>query len=247
METSSSDLKSRLHPIINQLAEIIITTWQENLSLSPYELPEGLGYVEGKLEGERLTIQNYCYQSREFRKMHLELAKVGSNLDILHCVMFPNIEYPLPMFGCDIVAGKAGISAAIVDLSPTNSEKTLSKNYQERLSNLEEIIFTDKRDLPTWGDIFSPFCLFIRPNNEEEEKLFLKIVKDYLTIHCQIANQCNPVSDSEKLVYFQGQKNYCLQQQQNDKTRRVLEKAFGVEWAENYMNSVLFDLPLITK
>jgi phycocyanobilin:ferredoxin oxidoreductase len=243
MVASSSDLKSRLHPVINKLAEIIVTTWQENLSLSPYELPEGLGYVEGKLEGERLTIQNYCYQSREFRKMHLELAKVGNNLDILHCVMFPKIEYPLPMFGCDIVAGKAGISAAIVDLSSTNAEKIFSADYQQQLSNLDEAIFTDKRDLPTWGDIFSPFCLFIRPINQEEEKLFLKTVKDYLTIHCQIANKSNPVSDHEKLVYFEGQKKYCLQQQQNDKTRRVLEKAFGVEWAQNYLTSVLFDLP----
>jgi hypothetical protein len=28
-----------------------------------------------------------------------------------------------------------------------------------------------------------------------------------------------------------------------DKTRRVLEKAFGNEWAEHYMTTVLFDLP----
>ncbi|MFM7880858.1 MAG: phycocyanobilin:ferredoxin oxidoreductase, partial [Microcystis panniformis] len=28
-----------------------------------------------------------------------------------------------------------------------------------------------------------------------------------------------------------------------DKTRRVLEKAFGWEWAERYMTGVLFDLP----
>ncbi|MEO1635862.1 MAG: phycocyanobilin:ferredoxin oxidoreductase, partial [Cyanobacteria bacterium J06631_9] len=30
---------------------------------------------------------------------------------------------------------------------------------------------------------------------------------------------------------------------QNDKTRRVLEKAFGSQWAERYMTTVLFDLP----
>jgi phycocyanobilin:ferredoxin oxidoreductase len=34
-------------------------------------------------------------------------------------------------------------------------------------------------------------------------------------------------------------------QQQNDKTRRVLEKAFGTEWADRYMTMVLFDLPKI--
>jgi phycocyanobilin:ferredoxin oxidoreductase len=41
----------------------------------------------------------------------------------------------------------------------------------------------------------------------------------------------------------EGQRYYCNQQQQNDKTRRVLEKAFGKEWTEIYMNTVLFDLP----
>ena len=40
-----------------------------------------------------------------------------------------------------------------------------------------------------------------------------------------------------------GQKNYCTKQQKNDKTRRLLEKAFGVDWAEHYINTVLFDLP----
>lgn len=241
----SSDLKTRLYPLINQLAETIIQTWQDNLTLSDYQLPEGLGYVEGKLEGERLTIENRCYQSPQFRKMHLELAKVGTNLDILHCVMFPHVNYPLPMFGCDIVAGKAGISAAIVDLSPTNADKILPLDYQESLSALETPQFSDVRDLPVWGDIFSPYCLFIRPHNDSEEGLFLQRVKDFLTIHCRLAEKSQPVSDEDSLIYLEGQKNYCYQQQQNDKTRRVLEKAFGIEWAENYMTSVLFDLPSV--
>ncbi|MFS8911541.1 phycocyanobilin:ferredoxin oxidoreductase, partial [Synechococcus sp. H60.3] len=45
------------------------------------------------------------------------------------------------------------------------------------------------------------------------------------------------------LVHYQGQQRYCSQQQQNDRTRRVLEKAFGPAWAERYMSTVLFDLP----
>ena len=243
MINSASDLKQRVYPLINQLADTILDSWNQYLSLSPYELPEGLGYVEGKLEGERLTIENRCYHTPQFRKMHLELAKVGNNVDILHCVMFPHTNYPLPMFGCDIVAGKAGISAAIVDLSPTTADKILSPDYQTLLSNLNQPSFREVRDLPIWGDIFSPYCLFIRPADAQEESLFLQRVKDFLSIQCQIAIESNPVSPREQKIYFAGQKNYCLQQQQNDKTRRVLEKAFGVEWAQNYLTSVLFDLP----
>ncbi|AFZ46429.1 phycocyanobilin:ferredoxin oxidoreductase [Cyanobacterium stanieri PCC 7202] len=238
-----SDLKERLHPLINQLGDSIVDTWRSHLDLSPFELPEELGYVEGKLEGERLTIQNCCAQSREFRKMHLELAKVGENLDILHCVMFPKSEYPLPMFGCDIVAGKKGISAAIVDLSPTSGDKKLSSQYQEKLSSLEDDNFQDVRELPPWGDIFSPYCLFIRPSDEQEEQKFLHRVVNFLTIHCQIATSSNQVNEQEKQLYLEGQKHYCNQQQKNDKTRKILEKAFGIDWADTYMTKVLFDIP----
>lgn len=241
VKTSPTTLS--LHPLIHQLAEVIISRWQDHLELSAYELPDGLGYVEGKLEGEKLVIENRCYQSPQFRKMHLELAKVGQGLDILHCVMFPNPDYALPMFGCDIVAGKGGVSAAIADLSPANPELKLLDNYNQALSHLETPNFSDQRELPEWGDIFSEYCLFIRPHTPEEEKLFLKRVGDFLSIHCQQANQSQPVSLQQREFNIEGQEYYCLKQQQNDKTRRVLEKAFGEAWANKYMTKVLFDIP----
>lgn len=244
LKTSNLSLKDRQHPLIGQLADLIISNWQQYLDLSPYILPEGLGYVEGKLEGEKLIIKNSCYQTPQFRKIHLELAKVGNNLDILHCVMFPRPEYALPMFGCDIVAaGKSGITAAIVDLSPTNPDRILAKSYQNALTQLPKIEFSQPRSLPEWGDIFSQFCLFIRPANPSEEQLFLDRVGAFLKVHCTLAIAARPLSPQEKAIYLAGQKYYCTKQQQNDKTRRVLEKAFGSEWTERYINSVLFDLP----
>lgn len=240
---SKFSINKELNPLICQLADIIISHWEQYLDLSPYELPDGLGYVEGRLEGEKLTIQNQCYQTPQFRKMHLELAKVGKNIDILHCVMFPYTEYPLPMFGCDIVAAKVGISAAIVDLSPTNPDKTLPLNYQKELDLLSKINFSEVRDLPEWGHIFSKFCLFIRPRNTQEEQDFINRVADFLKIHCQIAINTQAVSPQQEILYINGQRNYCTHQQKNDKTFKVLEKAFGIEWAEKYMKSVLFDLP----
>ncbi len=238
-----NSLREELHPLICQLAQGIESCWAKYLHLEPYDLPEGLGYVEGRLEGEKLTIENRCYQTPQFRKMHLELAKVGQNLDILHCVMFPRPEYPLPMFGCDLVAGKTRISAAIADLSPTNPQRTLPESYRNALATGSSKAFSQPRPLPQWGDIFSEFCLFIRPDSPAEEMAFLERVEEFLHIHCNQAVQVQPLSVEEQAAYLAGQRYYCSQQQRNDKTRRVLEKAFGSEWAENYMNSVLFDLP----
>lgn len=241
--TSTSSVRSQQHSLIRQLADSIEAAWSRHLELSPYPMPDELGYVEGKLEGEKLTIENRCYQTPQFRKLHLELAKVGTNLDILHCVMFPRIEYALPMFGCDLVGGRGQISAAIADLSPLNSDRTLPAEYASLLQALPTLNFSGARDLPVWGDIFSSFCIFIRPGSPQEEAMFLARVEAFLEIHCTKAIAAKPVSTEQQQEILAAQHYYCNKQRQNDKTRRVLEKAFGTEWAEYYMTTVLFDLP----
>ncbi|NEP13680.1 MAG: phycocyanobilin:ferredoxin oxidoreductase [Symploca sp. SIO1A3] len=244
MLTISTDpLRKQQHPLVRKLADCIESNWQRYLDLSPYQLPAELGYVEGRLEGEKLTIENRCYQTPQFRKMHLELAKIGKKIDILHCVMFPRPEYALPIFGCDLVAGKGNISAAIADLSPVNSERILPEAYHQKLQALPTPQFQEHRSLPAWADIFSEFCLFVRPGSLEEESQFLSWVDSLLQIHCSYAANALPVATEQQAEIIAGQHYYCTKQQKNDKTRRVLEKAFGSEWAERYMTSVLFDLP----
>ncbi|MBD2295401.1 phycocyanobilin:ferredoxin oxidoreductase [Anabaena sphaerica FACHB-251] len=239
----TASLREQQHPLIRQLANTIEGVWHKYLDLSPYHLPAELGYVEGRLEGEKLIIENRCYQTPQFRKMHLELAKVGNMLDILHCVMFPRPEYDLPMFGCDLVGGRGQISAAIADLSPVNLHRSLPVAYNFALTELTAINFSQPRELPDWGNIFSDFCMFVRPSSPEEETLFLSRVQEFLEIHCSQATSSSPVAPEKVASIIAGQHNYCTKQQQNDKTRRVLEKAFGQDWAENYMTTVLFDLP----
>ena len=147
------------------------------------------------------------------------------------------------MFGTDIVAGKGQVSAAIADLSPLNPDRTLSETYRTQLEILPIDQFSCPRQIPEWGDIFSEFCLFVRPESIEENSRFLDIVESYVEIHCKQAVASEPVSAAEASKILDAQIYYCTQQQQNDKTRRVLEKAFGQDWAEHYMTEVLFDIP----
>ena len=237
-----ASVREQQHSLIHRLANSIESIWQTHLNLSPYQVPADLGYVEGNLEGERLVIENHCYQTPQFRKLHLELARVGNGLDILHCVMFPNPEYALPIFGADLVGGRGGISATIADLSPVNRDRSLPATYQAALSQVISFQFTQRRDLPPWGDIFSEFCLFVRPVSASEEEAFLQQVQTFLQLHCQLASTALPLKSQAEIAKVRiGQQNYCRQQQQNDKTRRVLEKSFGAEWTERYMTTMLFD------
>ncbi|MEM9538117.1 MAG: phycocyanobilin:ferredoxin oxidoreductase [Cyanobacteria bacterium P01_E01_bin.42] len=237
-------LRESQHILVCKLADCIESQWREHFSLSPYPIPKDLGYVEGGLEGERIVIENHCYQTPQFRKLHLELARVGDRVDILHCVMFPRVNYPLPIFGTDIVGSKKGISAAISDLSPMTRDRALSPAYCQGLEKISNADFSQPRVLPEWAHIFSEFCLFVRPVNEAEETAFLERVNRFLSLHCQIAKESIPLDNPDAIAeVLEGQNYYCQQQRQNDKTRRILEQSFGTSWADRYMNTMLFDSP----
>tara|TARA_B100000287_G_scaffold384379_1_gene390825 strand:- start:3455 stop:4144 length:690 start_codon:yes stop_codon:yes gene_type:complete len=217
------------------------------LSFTMQDLP-GVEKIESPLKEvkkEGLIIKNTMYKSPVLRKMHLELAEIN-DMKILHCVLFPDPHYKLPIFGCDIVATEKTVTAAIVDVSPVHGVPDEFYTKIRELSN--EYHFKGRRPLPLWGDeIFSPYCKFTRLSEEIDIANFYCIILHYLGAFREA------VLDAKKDTFWvdvmkrlDDQIWYCKQQKKNDKTRGILEKWFDKEFADMYMNEVLFDEPKIT-
>ena len=216
--------------------KIISLTDVETLNIDPKS-----SEIYSKIHKEELFIINEFYQAKGFRKIHLEVAKLGKSLQILHCVFFPDPCYELPIFGADLVVNSNNISAAIVDLSPVGKYLPDSLSSQMRL--LKVPTFNKPGKLPEWGFIFSPYVCFIRPVNFLEEKLFLKLIDQYLSLLLSFmvsvgADEINSLNTMERLNY---QKRYCSNQKCNDKTRSILTKFLGSSWADEYINKILFE------
>ena len=209
--------------------------------LEPLKIDPNSSNIYSNLDKEELFIVNEFYQAKGFRKIHMEVAKLGKSLQILHCVFFPDPCYELPIFGADLVVNSNNISAAIVDLSPVG--KHLPDPLSSQMRSLEFPKFTEPGKLPEWGFIFSPYVFFIRPVNFLEEKLFLKLIDQYLSLLLSLlvsveADEINSLDTMDRLNY---QKRYCSSQKRNDKTRAILTKFFGSSWADEYINKILFE------
>ncbi len=233
-----------LHPLVNALADQIRTSWSDLPDLTPLPVDPDLEAISGSLDGEALFIRNELYRSRGLRKLHLETARLGLGLQILHCVWFPDPCCDLPVFGADIVASPAGVSAAIVDLSPVRA--VLPPGIVAALEARPEVQYQQERELPAWGSIFSPYVRFVRPADGREEQQFVDEVAGILAILAE-ASRLTPLESAAAATTvdrWHGQLRYCKQQKQNDKTRRVLEKAFNPAWADRYIEELLFDDPV---
>ena len=243
MPPRQSDPPQAVPPLVTALNGVIRSAWEGLPGLEPLPVNTGLDRIEGVLDGEGLLISNELLRCRGVRKIHLELARLGRGLQILHCVWFPDPCFDLPIFGADIVAGPAGVSAAIVDLSPVSD--ALPASIDRALAALPRPPFRQSRDLPGWGTIFSPHVCFIRPDGPDEEDLFQQHVSNVLAVLHQAVRDASGEAGyaASTINRYEGQLNYCLQQKRNDKTRRVLEKAFDADWADRYIESLLFDNP----
>jgi phycocyanobilin:ferredoxin oxidoreductase len=229
-----------LHPLIQDLAESILDSWGGHFTdLTEIEIPEEFGRVEKSVDDEEeVYIENYVWETEKFRKIHLEIAQMKSGLDILHTNMYPRYEYDLPIFGADIVASSKSVGAAIVDISSIREDRTLPEQYE--ILNIIETDFEEDKKMPEWGDVFSEYCVFVRPTEDEYRK-FINVAFTYLNYHCAISHITKPTDDIQS--NYLGHKFYCEKQRQNNKTRRVLESIFDQEFADKYISEMLFDYP----
>jgi len=238
---SVSCSQSKLNPLLLEAFELIKNRINSLTDVEPLNIDPTLSKIYSNLNKEELFIINEFYQAKGFRKIHLEVAKLGKSLQILHCVFFPDPCYELPIFGADLVVNSNNISAAIVDLSPVG--KHLPDSLISQMRSIKVPEFIEQGKLPEWGFIFSPFVCFIRPVNSLEEKLFLNLIDQYLSLLLSLlvrvsAGEINSLDTMGRLNY---QRRYCSNQKLNDKTRIILTKFFGSSWADEYINNVLFE------
>ena len=238
-----------------------------------------------KLEKTRLVVENRVYSSTVFRKIHLELALRGDGLQVLHCVLFPRLEFDLPILSMDLVAApskaaaanpdegaspasssdsktppqlpNAEISLAIIDPCPARLNGSLPEPYRDVVAALQkECGVASNRSQPEWGkDIFSDSCILTRPSGDEE--LLKKFLRYALSLHAahltfseslasNLAESRRGKSKAQRLqeraATAAAHARYAEKQLQNGATRGVLAAAFGKEWADSYMEEVMFDV-----
>ena len=240
MLTDSLSKTKLIDPFILSLVNKIGEKRSKLTNLESIKISPEFSNIVSDKDGENFYIENQFHKALGFRKLHVEIAQFAGNLNILHCVFFPDPIFDLPIFGLDLVKVNKIVSAAIVDLSPVST--SLKNKYENQLKDINKEGFTSIRKIPEWGTIFSKNVLFASLNNENEKKLFYEIVEQYLTILIELSINILPDNNNNKIkerINFQ--KKYCIQQMKNDKTSLVLQKYFKKSWVEKYIREILFD------
>jgi len=238
---SESFTKTKLtDPLILELLQNIRDHRSMLENLKSLKVDPNLTNIISKKIGRELYIENEFHKAKGFRKLHIEVAEFSKNLQILHCVFFPDPKFDIPIFGMDLVKINDIVSAAIVDLSPASQNQGFK--YEKSLSEVDKSSFTSLREIPNWGEIFSKNVFFASLKSESEKNNFCRVVDQYLSVLIKLSKEAKPEFKEEIIQErIDFQKNYCVQQMKNEKTSMVLLKYFDEKWVDNYIKTVLFD------
>ena len=199
-------------------------------SIADFPELEQITTLHDLITHEKVVIKNEMWKSKGLRRIHLETAETDK-IQIVHCVFWPDPAYYLPIFGADIIQTPAGVTAAIVDISPVEGV-----DWSDKLSPIsKEIQFKDNRQLPEWGEIFSPYCKFARLKTQEEQDKFYQVVLEYLRIYSTEVQTAKWSDDWVSIMLrLDDQCWYSTSQRKNKKTKAVLS-----QWSVSYTHLTL--------
>jgi phycocyanobilin:ferredoxin oxidoreductase len=214
----------------------------QTLGLTPLQLAPHLACATGNWRGAPVRIESRAYRSERIRYARFATVS-GQNLDIGNALCLPALDVGLPIFGADLVAIRQDAAMIAADLSPTSRSGSAYAALLTTLTKLHEkhSHLPSGGDLPAWcTDWFSPYPLYTRfPPAVADRAMaaFDAWVSTYVTI--ATADDLHPPANAVDV-----QRGYLRAHREDDKGLGMLGKMFGVDWADEYLDTVLFPVVL---
>lgn len=158
------------------------------------------------------------------RWAHLEEYTMTPKVHILHLVIMPELDNPTPIYGFDLIGLSGQMTGLFIDFTETGVPAPPATEYQ----------FRDPRPRPDWAYFFSDHFVCVKPNEDE-----LDHATQTLSTWLDIFDR-SPRDQMFIDMVREKQYNYCINQQKNDKTRKMLTAHIGQERADQFVDEVLF-------
>lgn len=223
----------------------------ERFDLQTRPIPDGLASQVSERGRNPASIQSWCYQCPEFRKIRYTYIDAGQSAQILNSVIYPNYCYDLPLLGIDFLTFGQVKNLIVMDFQPLFQDESYLTQYIHPLKALHdrypdlaqglEMKFYDA------NQYFSKYLLFAKTDAETVRTRVFEAFKDYLTLYWSLLDQTDPLTDPSDIQRIvKAQKDYDQYSADRDPASGLFSSYFGHEWAEKFLYGFLFEdaLPL---
>lgn len=209
-------------------------------------IPLGLERQVSDRGKHQATIQSWCYQCPEFRKIRYTYIDGGEAAQVFNSVIYPHPCYDLPLLGIDLLSfGKKKI-LIVLDFQPLFRDKAYIEKYIKPMRIIRDKYDDLAQDLEMKfydaNQYFSPYLLFAKTDSETVRNRLLPAYKDYIDLYWKMLDQAEPLQDPEDIQRIvKAHKDYDQYSADRDPASGLFSSYFGHEWAERFLYEFLFE------
>lgn len=212
--------------------EAIEATLVHALELSPRVLPPELAAIAGSYKGQPVQLAARAYSGPRVRYARF-VRIAGGGLDIGNVLCLAEPEYPLPMFGADLVSLARVTAMVVADLSPVPGSPAV------------DALLPSPADLPSAGELpdwarrwFSAKPLFAHVDHESRDAAVAGLL-GYARTFAELTREATPAHERSAEVE-RWQHAYCAAHREEDRGLMLLSKLFERELALRFLREILF-------
>jgi phycocyanobilin:ferredoxin oxidoreductase len=212
----------------------------QQLNLSPIPIDSRLATAIGTFREAPVTIETSAYRNERIRLARFSVV-YGETLQIGNILCIPEPDYVVPILGADLVSVRSDSMMIAADLSPVSSDPGRHKEQMAELARARAECepVPPGGELPEWAQqLFSPHALYTRIAPSQAEKAF-KALRIFPRTFAKLMNIAHPEPGTASAIAA-AQSHYSDVHRADDKGLRLLAAMFGMEWAERYLEKILF-------
>ncbi len=226
--------------------EFLETELNTHFELRPREIPQGLESKVSERGKNKATIQSWCYQCPQLRKIRYTYIDAGESAQIFNSVIYPAHHYDLPLLGIDFLTFGNKKNLVVLDFQPLFQDKAYLQKYIEPMRSLREKYKDLAQDLEMKfydaNRYFSRNLLFAKTDPESIHQRLFPAYQEYLRLYWQLVEQAEPLSTEKEIERIvEAQKDYDQYSAERDPAHGLFTSYFGSEWANRFLHEFLFE------
>ncbi|MDY6785999.1 MAG: 15,16-dihydrobiliverdin:ferredoxin oxidoreductase [Cyanobacteriota bacterium] len=218
----------------------------QRYDLQSRPIPAGLEFRASDRGKNPATIQSWCYECAELRKIRYTYIEAGDSVQILNSVIYPNHCYDLPLLGIDFLSFGQVKNLIVMDFQPLFQDEAYLRKYIYPLKGLRDRYPDLAQDLEMKfydaNQYFSKYLLFAKTDAETVKTRVFDAFKDYLELYWKLLDSAQPLTNSAEIQrVIKAQKDYDQYSADRDPASGLFSSYFGREWSERFLHEFLFE------
>jgi 15,16-dihydrobiliverdin:ferredoxin oxidoreductase len=226
--------------------EYLEQSLRQRFDLKQRPIPAGLDREVSERGKNPATIQSWCYQCPELRKIRYTYIDAGASAQIFNSVIYPNHHYELPLLGVDFLSFGQVKNLIVMDFQPLFQDPIYLEKYIRPLQALHQKYPDLSQELEMKfydaNQYFSKYLLFAKVGPEVVSTRVFEAFQDYLQLYWQMLDAAQPLTDLADIQRIaKAQKDYDQYSADRDPASGLFSSYFGHAWAERFLYEFLFE------